>query len=81
MSAPGAGALRDRYEELRARVIEGRVAGVRLGLGVFLRAGMAGWMETWSSLAPSVPVPVEPVGDRQPARAQGEIVAVLATMA
>ncbi|MGH2669939.1 MAG: hypothetical protein ACRDH5_12645 [bacterium] len=62
--------------------IEGRVAGVRLGLSVFLRAGMVGWMDAWSGVA-AQSARSEPSagGERQPGCATSEVVAVLAAMA
>ena len=37
------------YEELRSRVVAGRIRGVRRGLANLLQMGMAAWMETVSS--------------------------------
>ena len=41
----------ERYEQLRARVLAGDVAGFRLGLGVLHHRGVAGWLRAWSSPA------------------------------
>ncbi len=52
------GVLVDRYEHLREEVLSNEV-GSRLGLGVFLRQGMVGWMKVQSFLsAPKAPAPV-----------------------
>ena len=40
------------YEELRSRVVSGRIRGVRRGLAILLQMGMATWMETVSSCPP-----------------------------
>ena len=46
-----------QYEELRSRVVAGRIRGVRRGLANLLQMGMATWMETVSS-CPSLVGPV-----------------------
>ena len=45
------------YEDLRSRVVAGRIRGVRRGLANLLQMGMATWMETVSS-CPSLVGPV-----------------------
>jgi hypothetical protein len=40
------------YEDLRSRVVAGRIRGVRHGLAILLQMGMAAWMETFSSCPP-----------------------------
>ena len=42
------------YEELRSRVVAGRIRGVRRGLAILLQMGMVTWMETVSSCPPLV---------------------------
>jgi len=37
------------YEQLRTRVLSGRIQGMRDGLAVILQKGMAAWMEVCSS--------------------------------
>ena len=37
------------YEELRSRVVAGRIRGVRHGLAILLQRGMAAWMDATSS--------------------------------
>jgi hypothetical protein len=68
----------DRYEELRAAVVDGRADGHRFGLGVLMRSGMAGWMQAWAS-TPGTRAPARPAATL-PAHAS-ELVAVLAGMA
>jgi hypothetical protein len=41
-----------RYEELRKRVVTGRIRGVRRGLAILLHRGMSAWMEAASSYSP-----------------------------
>ncbi len=49
--------LVDRYEHLRQEVMSNEI-GSRLGLGVFLRQGMVGWMKVQSFLSvPATPSP------------------------
>ena len=36
------------YEELRSRVVAGRIRGVRHGLAILLQRGMAAWMDAAS---------------------------------
>jgi hypothetical protein len=40
------------YEEIRSRVVAGRIRGVRRGLTILLQMGMATWLETASSCPP-----------------------------
>jgi hypothetical protein len=40
------------YEEIRSRVVAGRIRGVRRGLAILLQMGMATWLETASSCPP-----------------------------
>ena len=37
------------YEQLRTRVLSGRIQGVRNGLAIILQKGMAAWMEVCAS--------------------------------
>ena len=64
MSAPTAAArdpgelLVARYEQLRCGVLEERFSGDRHGLALFVREGMAAWVEAWSlCLIPATPTP------------------------
>lgn len=40
------------YEELRSRVVTGRIRGVRRGLAILLHRGMSAWIEAASSCPP-----------------------------
>lgn len=42
------------YEQLRTRVLSGRIQGVRNGLAVILQKGMAAWMEAFASCRQTV---------------------------
>lgn len=45
-----------RYEALRKVVTEGVLGPTPVrGLALFLRRGLAGWMQAWSSLPPPLP--------------------------
>ena len=46
-------ALAARYEQLRSRVLEQLSCSERHGLALFLREGMAAWIEAWSVCLPS----------------------------
>lgn len=59
---PDAKVLVDRYEHLRQEVLSGQI-GSPLGLGVFLRQGMVGWIQLQSSLTATAPP--SPVRRRQ----------------
>jgi len=66
----------ERYEQLRRRVLDGELGGVRLGLAVLQRQGVAAWMAAWSDL------PVAPSDQSPPGGATADaLVAVLASMA
>jgi hypothetical protein len=85
------------YEALRRAVLGGQPEGWRLGHGVLANAGMAGWVATWTALAPPAagttappsspftPTPSVSTPDPTPTLSSlpnaGEIVAVLAQMA
>ena len=45
-------ALAARYEQLRSRVLEQQLISERHGLALFLREGMAAWIEAWSVCLP-----------------------------
>lgn len=86
-AGPGAGLLRDGYEQLRERVLAGRPDGWRLGHAVLARRGMAAWIAAQAALAST---PTSPAGASAgrvvaaapgPAGECGQIVAVLAQMA
>ncbi len=75
----------DRYEDLRRHALGGApVTGGGLGLTLFLRKGMAAWMEAWRCCAsrgeqgsPDAPS----LADRVPLPVQTELVTILAAMA
>jgi hypothetical protein len=81
------GELAERYEQLRAVVLGGRVGGNGLGLGVLAGRGMAAWIKVWRSDPPpatsvpaaaavDLPSPLLTADDRD-----RELVHVLAAMA
>ncbi len=73
-----------RYEELRRNVLGARSGGLAVGLGMFVRQGMAAWMTAWSSTgdqATAAPRAHPDAGAGMPQGAQAEIVALLASMA
>ncbi|MBI4587440.1 MAG: hypothetical protein HY725_01260 [Candidatus Rokubacteria bacterium] len=73
------------YEELR-RVATGRPpsAGHGVGFALFLRSGMAAWIEACAAVAPPCGAPRLPPMQRDqllPTDMRGEVTMVLATMA
>ena len=79
-------ALASSYEDLRRLVLAGGRHGVGTGLALFLRSGMARWMEVCTELLdrPAIPPPSPPqVGQQHPVSpAIGiEVAMVLAQMA
>jgi len=73
----------ERYEALRAHVVERRATASREGLVVLLRQGVAAWMEAWSRL-PAPPAPAVQTERQRPLplpdEASAEVVRVLAAM-
>ncbi len=81
----GKDALAERYEELRAQVLDMK-GGRGLGLALFLGRGMAAWMEAWASCVPEGqsterPTPPASSGGSLPEGLRGEVALVLAGMA
>ncbi|MGA7413580.1 MAG: hypothetical protein WBW33_24105 [Bryobacteraceae bacterium] len=83
---PDAGVV-DRYEELRRQhglTPCGRTGG-GLGLGLFLRQGMKGWMDGWSRCVAAGPAKApdrsKPGEGIVPWDLRGEVAAILAGMA
>lgn len=75
----------ERYEDLRRQVLDEQARG-RGGLGyaLFLRKGMAVWMDAWARCTPQdVQRETSPAGasDLVPPGLRSEMVMVLATMA
>ncbi len=76
----------NQYEELR-RQVRAEWGGRRgaLGLALFTRQGMKGWMEAWSHCLPGgIPMkPQNPSGpeERVPLDLHAEVVTILASMA
>ena len=73
------------YEELR-RVATGRPPGAGRGVGfaLFLRSGMAAWIEACRTVSPLCPPPRLPQAERDrllPTDVRGEVTMVLAAMA
>ena len=66
-----------RYEQLRARALEGDASGWRLGLAVLEHRGVVAWVRAWSS---TLPVPACPAPST-PAAVSDELVGALASMA
>ena len=72
-----------RYEQLRCGVLEGRFCGDRHGLALFVREGLAGWIEAWSlCLIPAPPVVTSPPPEAPllPQGLHGQMVHVLANI-
>jgi hypothetical protein len=65
----------ERYEQLRASVLEGDPSGWRLGLAVLEHRGVVAWARAWQTTTP-VPAPA-----REPMAASDELVGALASMA
>ena len=83
---PNAGVV-DRYEELRRQQVLrpcGRTGG-GLGLALFLRQGMKGWMDGWSRCVAAGPAKTpdrsRPGEEIVPWDLRGEVAAILAGMA
>jgi hypothetical protein len=78
-------ALASSYEDLRRLAVAGGSHGVGTGLALFLRSGMARWMEVCIELLdrPAVPPPPRPAGEQhRVSPAIGvEVAMVLAQMA
>jgi hypothetical protein len=66
-----------RYEQLRARVLDGDPAGWRLGLAVLEHRGVVAWTRAWSRTAPA-PMRAAPA---EPMAVSDELVDALASMA
>ncbi|HEX9546210.1 MAG TPA: hypothetical protein VF942_02685 [Acidimicrobiales bacterium] len=81
-AAPGnnAGGV-ERYEQLRRRALGGQPDGLRLGLAVLQRQGLAAWLHAWDDLgaAETAPKP-QPPGAARTTMPSDEVVAVLASM-
>jgi hypothetical protein len=76
-------ALAAGYEELRRAALGGAAGSGRgLGLALFLRSGMAAWMETCAALVPSRDAPARPTGPPVvPLDLRLEVATLLAEMA
>jgi hypothetical protein len=79
----GAEALAQRYEQLRAVMLDRRPGGVGLGLAVLSDRGTAAWMALWRDCPPpAAPIPAaRQVDTPVSANDSSEIVRVLAAMA
>jgi hypothetical protein len=74
-------ALIDGYEALREEAVSG-ARGRSLGLGLFLREGMAAWMRACATWMPKPAPPSPPSADAAlPIRWHGPMAALLADMA
>ena len=73
------------YEELRGRVLAGRIPGSRLGLALLLRSGIVAWMEGWAACSPGESLaPTGEVARRVeslPDECGADLVSLLASMA
>lgn len=71
-----------RYEALRAYAVERQAPASRDGLVVLLRQGVAAWMDAWSRLPASPPLPNSEAlrPSPLPADVSAEVVRVLAAM-
>jgi hypothetical protein len=71
----------ERYEQLRARALDGEPSGFRLGLVLLERRGVVAWARAWQQTAPA-PEPPRPAGlvVELPA-ASSELVGALASLA
>ncbi len=76
--------LAARYEQLRSDFLSCPVSrGHGLGLGVFLRQGMLGWMYAWSRCTdgpPPRPVPSSQTDTTLPPEIRSQITIILAAM-
>jgi hypothetical protein len=70
----------ERYEQLRAAVLDGVGEGFRHGWGVLARGGMAAWAAAVGRIPPARRAPVAPAPAREPLadRLAGELVQVIA---
>ena len=74
-----AGGPRDveRYEQLRAQVLEGDPSGLRLGLALLEHRGVVAWTRAWQT---TTPTPARSA-IAMPAAESDQLVGVLASMA
>ena len=71
----------ERYEQLRARALDGEPSGFRLGLALLQRRGVAAWTRAWQGTTVArEPQPVAASVVELPA-ASSELVGALANMA
>ena len=70
------------YEQLRTRVLSGRIRGVRDGLAVMLQKGMAAWMEVCLSCRQTITKKhLAPIEQVLPDEQYGALIDLFANMA